>query len=485
MNVRSRTTVTAVLVSALVATCGGRSQNPTNVGDGGSGGTKPTGGAPGGTGGALIGGAAGSGGTSGTGGGGTAGTGGLAGAGTVDAGAGGAGGANTAGAGGGGGSGTAGVGAAGTGGTGTAGVGSLAGAGGHAGNGAGGGGTGGATLAVRGPCDVYGEAGTPCVAAYSTVRRLFGTYTGPLYQVRSGSSNQNTGSGGETHDIGQTLDGFANAAAVDAACAGTICTVSLLYDQSGKGSDLSVAKAGPQFAGPNAPLDDFESSATKESLMVGGHRVYALYMEPRQGYRLPQVGDGIPRGTEPLGIYMLADGTRAGVGCCWVFGDSPPSAISFTEANALLFGSGVVSFDSGTPIVGGGTGPWFMWNIGTSVWAGGSTAVDSSLSNNPNSPSLKVKFALGFLKIDGRTPQPSKWALRMADASEATAMTTAHQGPLPKPVFNGGAVILGVTQYNSNDSWGTFYEGAIVAGFPADETEVAVLRNIQAAGYGR
>ena len=32
---------------------------------------------------------------------------------------------------------------------------------------------------------------------------------------------------------------------------------------------------------------------------------------------------------------------------------------------------------------------------------------------------------------------------------------------------------------------GTFYEGAIVAGFPADDTEVSVLRNIQAVGYGR
>lgn len=44
-----------------------------------------------------------------------------------------------------------------------------------------------------GPCDVYRDAGQPCVAAYSTVRRLSSTYTGPLYQVRSGSSEQNTG----------------------------------------------------------------------------------------------------------------------------------------------------------------------------------------------------------------------------------------------------------------------------------------------------
>ena len=64
-------------------------------------------------------------------------------------------------------------------------------------------------------------------------------------------------------------------------------------------------------------------------------------------------------------------------------------------------------------------------------------------------------------------------------------MTTAYEGALPRPVFNGGAVVLGINSYNSNDSWGTFYEGAIVAGFPADDTDHAVLQNIKAVGYGR
>ncbi len=34
-----------------------------------------------------------------------------------------------------------------------------------------------------GPCDIYGAAGTPCVAAHSVIRALYGAYTGPLYQV--------------------------------------------------------------------------------------------------------------------------------------------------------------------------------------------------------------------------------------------------------------------------------------------------------------
>ncbi|HEY0479175.1 MAG TPA: arabinofuranosidase catalytic domain-containing protein, partial [Kofleriaceae bacterium] len=34
------------------------------------------------------------------------------------------------------------------------------------------------------PCDIYGSAGTACVAAHSTTRALFSAYSGRLYQVR-------------------------------------------------------------------------------------------------------------------------------------------------------------------------------------------------------------------------------------------------------------------------------------------------------------
>ena len=43
--------------------------------------------------------------------------------------------------------------------------------------------------ATQGPCDIYAAGGTPCVAAHSTTRALYGTYNGPLYQVRRASDN--------------------------------------------------------------------------------------------------------------------------------------------------------------------------------------------------------------------------------------------------------------------------------------------------------
>ena len=38
---------------------------------------------------------------------------------------------------------------------------------------------------------------------------------------------------------------------------------------------------------------------------------------------------------------------------------------------------------------------------------------------------------------------------------------------------------------NSNLYFGTFYEGAIVAGYPTDATDSAIHANIVAAGYGK
>jgi len=230
------------------------------------------------------------------------------------------------------------------------------------------GGTGGGTPNTMGPCDIYAAASpsTPCVGAYSTIRRLRSAYTGPLFQVRSGSNAMNTGSGGQTHDIAASADGFAEAAAVDAACGGTTCTVSLLYDQSGRANHLPVAKRGRSDGGPTAAMDDFETviNASTAALNVGGHRVYSLYMAARQGYRLTQPGAGVPLGRASQGLYMLADGTHYGTACCWDFGNVSPDPTRYGVMNTLFFG--VAYWGRGA-----GSGPWFMADYEAGVWAGG------------------------------------------------------------------------------------------------------------------
>jgi hypothetical protein len=446
---------------------GGRSANGGAVS---SGGRFATGGSTGDGGG-------GSGGSSGIGGsalGGSSGAGGL-----MDGGGGSGGTVESGGNGTGGSTGNGGRGPGGSPGTGGNDVGGTSGAGGSTSGAGGAGGTGGTPGASDGPCDIYAAAATPCVGAYSTIRRLSKKYTGPLYQVRSGSSAQNTGTGGLRHDIGMTADGFADASAQDAACAGSICTVSILYDQSGSDNHLSVAKKGPPGT-TYSDQDDFESIADGEELTVGEHRVYSLYMAARQGYRLPARGNDVPRGTAAQGIYMLADGTRVGETCCWEFGNVTVDPIVYTSTNALFLGTAFWG-------QGAGDGPWFMADFSNGVWAGGSVPGDpgyGSITNpgpaNANNPSLLVPFALGFLKTDS-----TRYALRMADAQSAASVTTAYQGSLPQALDDQGAIVLGVGADNSNNSWGTFYEGAVLSGFPTDAAELDVLENIKAAGYGQ
>src|SRR5688572_16497870 len=77
----------------------------------------------------------------------------------------------------------------------------------------------------RGPCDIYAAAGTPCVTAHSTVRSLSSRYGGPLYQVQRAD--------GRLLDVGVIAGGVADAAAQDRFCAGALCYIRRIYDQSG------------------------------------------------------------------------------------------------------------------------------------------------------------------------------------------------------------------------------------------------------------
>jgi hypothetical protein len=73
----------------------------------------------------------------------------------------------------------------------------------------------------------------------------------------------------------------------------------------------------------------------------------------------------------------------------------------------------------------------------------------------------------------------------MADLATATDLTTAYDGASPMYWNKEGGILIGIGCDNSNNSWGTFYEGAITAGRPSNATDLAVMKNIQAVGYGK
>ena len=112
------------------------------------------------------------------------------------------------------------------------------------------------------PCDIYASAGTPCVAAHSTVRALSGTYAGPLYQLTRASD-------GTQHDVGLlSVGGYANAADQDTFCNGTTCTITKIYDQTARHNDLVPGPAGTAGMGADRGADASEIAVT-----AGGHKV--------------------------------------------------------------------------------------------------------------------------------------------------------------------------------------------------------------------
>ena len=349
------------------------------------------------------------------------------------------------------------------------------------------GGTGGTTsssdLATR-PCDIYADANMPCVAAYSMVRTLSKSYKGPLFQVRAGSSStNNTMSGGTTKDITPGSDGFVDSATVDAACGTGYCTVSVLYDHSGNGNDIMRAPKGSTAGGASGAEDDYESIATKGQVTAGGHKVYSLYMNKHEGYRVQTgvKGKNVPTGSQPQGTYMLADGTRGGGACCFDFGNAtsnPATEWHFMDC---------LCFETSYWGKGSGSGPWFGADFENGVWAGGSKVGDPGWGGlndahpaNTNNPSLKVPFAMGFLRV-----KSSEYAIRVADLSTASDLTTAYLGAPPATVDHRGGIVLGVGGDNSNTSSGTFLEGVMVAGYPTNDVELAIMKNIKAVGYSK
>lgn len=92
--------------------------------------------------------------------------------------------------------------------------------------------------AAEGPCDIYAAGGTPCVAAHSMVRALYGAYAGPLYLVQRASDLASTAV------PTKTAGGYADAATQDRFCAGTSCIVTRIFDQTERGNHLNRAPWG-------------------------------------------------------------------------------------------------------------------------------------------------------------------------------------------------------------------------------------------------
>ena len=310
------------------------------------------------------------------------------------------------------------------------------------------------------PCDIYASGGTPCVAAHSTVRALFSAYNGNLYQVRRASDNA-------TSNIGVlSAGGFANAAAQDSFCAGTTCVITTIYDQSGRGNNLTQAPGGGAAGGP-----DNLANANALPLTVGGHHVYGVYVAPGTGYRNDHTS-GIATGDNPEGEYAIFDGTHYNGGCCFDYGNAETSNNDTGNGHmeAIYFGNIKVWG------YGSGNGPWVMADLENGLFSG------VNVHLNSGDQSITSHYVTAIVKGG-----PNLWAIKAGNA-QSGGLTTMYNGPRPNvsgynPMHKEGAILLGIGGDNSKGSAGSFFEGAMTSGYPSDATENAVQANIVAAGY--
>ncbi|MBY8870247.1 lamin tail domain-containing protein [Micromonospora sp. PLK6-60] len=328
-----------------------------------------------------------------------------------------------------------------------------------------------------GPCDIYAAGGTPCVAAHSSTRALSSSYDGPLYQVRRTSDNA-------VKDIGPVAPvavpfpdagGYADAAAQDAFCADTLCLITVIYDQSGKGNHLYQAPPGT-FRGPDVGGYNTLSIADMAPITVGGHPAYGVYIMPGMGYRNNDAAH-LAKADEPEGIYMVFDGTHYDSGCCYNYGNTSTNsrAVGTGTMETVYFGT-ATAWGRGT-----GPGPWIMSDMEAGLFTG------YNARQNDGAPTIDSwRFVTGVVNGGGG----NQWDLRGGNAQEGP-LSTYYSGIRPGSLTNSsyfpmnrrGGIQLGNGGDNGNGSAGTFYEGVMTTGYPDDATIDAVQANIVAAKY--
>jgi hypothetical protein len=348
--------------------------------------------------------------------------------------------------------------------------------------------TGGTTM---GPCDILGAAGNTCVAAHSTVRALYGSYTGNLYQVCKGSFVAGQSScKGTTMDIGVVTGGYANAMAQDTFCSGGTCTISIIYDQSGNGNHLRPSPAGGN-GGVNNP-----ASATALPTTLNTNKVYGILIKQTTGYRSGCSGCTV---TKPVGTatgdtaeteYMITSKNNLIDGCCFDYGNAETDSDDDGNGTmeAVYFGGGV-AWDHGAE--GGRVGPWVMADLENGLFAGFSTTNPSNHQTISGNTALKYNYVTAMVIGDTKSQNSGKgrFALYGADATNG-ALKTMYDGIRPTlggyvPMAKQGSIILGTGGDNSNTTGGEWFEGVMASGAATLATCNAVQANIVAAGYGK
>jgi hypothetical protein len=309
---------------------------------------------------------------------------------------------------------------------------------------------------TKGPCDIYAADGGPCVAAHSTVRALYATYAGPLYQVKKDDLT--------TKDIPPLAPGgLADSMAQDTFCGVDHCTISIIYDQSGQGNHLTSAPGGGAKATP-----DNEANAKSIAATFGGKKVYGVHVVPGIGYRNNNAC-GTAINDDPETEYMVVSGEVQNNACCFDYGNMERNSRDNGEGTmeAVYFGTCIVWNK------GAGDGPWVMGDLENGLWAGDSSPYAG------NMPITGFKFVTGMVK--GDMAGKNHWTIKTGNAQSGT-LITPFDGARPSSKYNPmrkeGGIGLGTGGDNSNGAKGDWFEGVMTAHYASAAADDAVQASI-------
>ena len=326
---------------------------------------------------------------------------------------------------------------------------------------------------MEGPCDIYASANTPCVAAHSTTRALSSAYAGALYQVRRKD--------GATKDIPvKSPGGYVDASVQEQFCAGTSCTISIIYDQTSYHNDLKKSGVAHWLAnGGN------EADASKGQIKIGGSTAYGIYVTAYGGnvaYR-NNATKGVAKDNQAESMYAVVDGKRYSKDCCFDYGNAETTGNDDGNGTmeAIYWGT-----DVGWGGYGQGNGPWIAADLENGMFkgnAGGWQYGDKNKTPWKTAYTVNANFATLVLK----GPSTNHYAIKAGDAQNGKLVTmwdSVRPTPGYSPKKLQGAIILGTGGDGSNGGTGTFYEGAMTIGNPPDSIDNKVQANIVKAGYG-
>ena len=293
-------------------------------------------------------------------------------------------------------------------------------------------------------------------------RALYGRYDEPLYQV--------TRSDGQVRNI-TTLapGGVADAGAQEAFCAGAVCIVTRIYDQSPQRNDLTIEGKG----GNGGP--DRGAVANALPVMVEGRRAYGLFIEAGMGYRNNDT-HGVAQNGQPETIVMVTSGLHANKGCCFDYGNAERNNLDTGNGHMDALNFSLICEKPRTCLE---SGPWVQADLENGLFL-------SARGGNQNSTywGNRSPFVTALLKNNGQ----NFFALKSSDAQRGSLglIYRGHE-PLWKPGYSPmhqeGAIVLGTGGDNSNQSVGSFFEGVMTAGVTSAQADNAVQANIVAARY--